>query len=198
RRWWTGAPDILARTTVVCGCGGGAAVAGSLPPLIAHAARLVLDADALNAIADDATLQRLLAARAARALPTVITPHPLEAAHLLGAHAAAVQADRLGAARALVERFGVVAVLKGSGTIVAAPAALPSVNPTGNALLAAAGTGDVLAGWIGGVWAAGAGDARSAAIGAVWQHGHAADLAQARGRHGALAAGELVDWLRAL
>ena len=82
-------------------------------------------------------------------------------------------------------------VLKGSGSVIAAPEALPAINPTGNALLATAGTGDVLAGWTGGLWAAG-GHARSAALAAVWQHGHAADLAATAGRRTPLLAGDLV------
>lgn len=192
RHWWTAPPAVLAETTVVCGCGGGDAVRQALPPLLSHAARLVLDADALNAVAADSALQALLAARAARGRPTVLTPHPLEAARLLASTTAAVQGDRLAAASALAARFGAVVVLKGSGTVVAAPDALPSVNPTGNALLASAGTGDVLAGWIGGLWAQGT-DARQAAIAAVWQHGHAADRAASAGRRHALRAADLVE-----
>jgi hydroxyethylthiazole kinase-like uncharacterized protein yjeF len=187
---WLHAPDALARLTVVCGCGGGDAVRTALPPLLSHAARLLLDADALNAIAADSALQSLLQARRGRALETIVTPHPLEAARLLGCDTAAVQADRIAAAQALAQRFACVVVLKGSGSIVAAPAALPAINPTGNALLATAGTGDVLAGWTGGLWAAGGG-ARRAALAAVWQHGHAADLAAAAGRSTPLLAGDL-------
>ena len=66
---------------------------------------------------------------------------------------AEVQADRLRSARALAERFGCVVLLKGSGSVIAAPGRVPHINPTGNAALATAGTGDVLAGWIGGLWA---------------------------------------------
>jgi hydroxyethylthiazole kinase-like uncharacterized protein yjeF len=196
RRWWTQPPAVLGAATVVCGCGGGERVREVLPPLLAHAARLVLDADALNAIALDAPLQSQLAARGARGRPTVLTPHPLEAARLLGCSAAEVQADRIAAAARLASRFDAVVVLKGSGSVIAAPAALPSINPTGNALLASAGTGDVLAGWIGGLWAQGP-DARGAAIQSVWTHGRAADLALAAGERHALRAADLVDAMRA-
>jgi hydroxyethylthiazole kinase-like uncharacterized protein yjeF len=134
----------------------------------------VLDADALNTIATAPPLHALLAARAGRGQPTVLTPHPLEAARLLGTDAANVQAARLRAACALAERFQCVAVLKGSGTVVAAPGAAPSINPTGNARLATAGTGDVLAGLIGARLAAGH-TALQAACAAVYQHGQAAD-----------------------
>ncbi|GAO27349.1 carbohydrate kinase [Alicycliphilus sp. B1] len=136
---------------VVCGCGGGAAVAAVLPQVLREARRLVLDADALNAIAADPQLQRqLLRERALRPeSATVLTPHPLEAARLLACDTAAVQADRLAAARALADRFGCTALLKGSGSVVATPGQPPRINPTGNALLATGGTGDVLAGLAG-------------------------------------------------
>ena len=76
-------PAALDDATVVCGCGGGAAVREVLPTVLHHARRLVLDADGLNTIAGDAGLARALRARAARNLATVLTPHPLEAARLL-------------------------------------------------------------------------------------------------------------------
>ncbi|MBB1599187.1 NAD(P)H-hydrate dehydratase [Variovorax sp. UMC13] len=160
---------------VVCGCGGGTAVREWLPRVMASAAALVLDADALNAVAADGDLQQQLAARAMRGQATVITPHPLEAARLLGCTAHAIQADRLAAARALATRFRVVAVLKGSGTVIASPGDEPAVvNLTGNARLATAGTGDVLAGMIGAALAARQ-PAFEAAHQAVWRHGHIAD-----------------------
>jgi hydroxyethylthiazole kinase-like uncharacterized protein yjeF len=142
------------RATVVAGCGGGSEVAQTLPALLATACRLVLDADALNAIARDDALREQLRHRAARGLPTVLTPHPLEAARLIGATAADVQADRVAAARRLAADTGAVVVLKGSGTVIAAPAGDATINPSGDARLATAGTGDVLAGWLGGLWAA--------------------------------------------
>jgi len=164
----------LGQLTVVCGCGGGEAVGRVLPAVLAQAARLVLDADALNAVAADPALRAQVAARGRQGLPTVLTPHPLEAARLLGGTTAAVQADRLGAAQRLAEQFGCVAVLKGSGTVIAAPGQAPAINPTGNARLATAGTGDVLAGLVGARLAAGA-DALRAACDAVYAHGLAAD-----------------------
>ena len=86
----------------------------------------------------------------------MLTPHPLEAARLLGCDAKAVQADRLGAARQLAADMGAVIVLKGSGSVVAAPQQTPRINASGNAALATAGTGDVLAGWLAGAWSAAA------------------------------------------
>ena len=183
------------KATVVAGCGGGDAVAAELPGCLAHAARLVLDADALNAIARDTGLRPLLRARHARASAAILTPHPLEAARLLGTTAAEVQADRLGAARKLAADTGAVVILMGSGTLVAAPDGRIAVNPTGDARLATAGTGDVLAGWIGGLWsaqpaAASAVDqAFEVARAAAWIHGRACDFSA--GDRLPLVAGEL-------
>ena len=215
---WRPEPAWLQGATVVCGCGGGEAVRAALPLWLAHAGRLVLDADALNAIAAEPALQTALRARGARDGVSVLTPHPLEAARLLDVAVVAVQADRIAAARALGERFLSVVVLKGSGTVVAAPArpGLPgeiAINPSGNAMLASAGTGDVLAGWLGGLWSRHAGSraagdnespnstaqalAFAAATAAVWLHGHAADRAAARGG-GALPlrAADLIEAMR--
>jgi len=139
----------LAAGTLVCGCGGGEAVLEWLPRVLRSAPRLVLDADALNHIAADTGLQQLLAARALRQWATVLTPHPLEAARLLGVDTATVQADRLAAAHQLAARHACVVALKGSGTVIAAPGCIAAVNPTGNGRLATAGTGDVLAGMTG-------------------------------------------------
>lgn len=183
-RAWTDHPSLLRASTVVCGCGGGAAVRQALPAVLALAPRLVLDADGLNAIAGDETLHHALRQRGRRGAATVLTPHPLEAGRLLGCSAAQVQADRFGAAQVLADMFGAVVVLKGSGTLVAAPSSRPWVNLSGNAALASPGTGDVLAGWLGGEIAASAPapaspDAlqrRCAAV--VARHGAAAD------RHG--------------
>jgi ADP-dependent NAD(P)H-hydrate dehydratase / NAD(P)H-hydrate epimerase len=143
---------------VAIGCGGGDAVAAVLAPALRRARSLVVDADALNAIAADSALQRSLQARHARGHPTVLTPHPLEAARLMGSDAPSIQAHRLRAAQALAERFQCIVVLKGSGSVVTAPGTLPWINATGSGALATAGTGDVLAGWIAGRWA-GAGPA---------------------------------------
>jgi ADP-dependent NAD(P)H-hydrate dehydratase / NAD(P)H-hydrate epimerase len=172
--------DIALRdTTVVCGCGGGDTVRSVLPRVLSSAQRLVLDADALNAIAADTNLQRLLVARAARGAEgaaTVITPHPLEAARQLGCSAAQVQADRLQAAQQLADKFACTVVLKGAGSIIATPGLLTCINPTGNAKLAAAGTGDVLAGMVGAALAIGLLNSHAAACTAVYHHGLAANL----------------------
>ncbi|HEX8611166.1 MAG TPA: NAD(P)H-hydrate dehydratase [Telluria sp.] len=158
-------------------------------------AALVLDADALNLIAASPDLQGRLAQREGAA---IVTPHPLEAARLLGVTSAVVQGDRLAAARELASRLNAVVVLKGSGTVIADPSGAVVINPTGNAGLATAGSGDVLAGICGSLLAQGW-QAREAAIGAVWVHGAAADrlVAQGSGPIG-LTAGELPVAARAV
>ncbi len=196
RAWWQSSPEVLAATTVACGCGGGDAVRLALPVLLSQVRRLVLDADALNAIAIDTALHPLLRGRSGRGGQTLLTPHPLEAARLLGCSAAEVQRDRVGAAQALAARFGCAVLLKGSGSVIATPGEAPSINPTGNAALATAGTGDVLAGWAAGLWAQCAHRAAAdIAADAAWAHGRAADLwsGQAAGRP--LRAADLVEAL---
>jgi hydroxyethylthiazole kinase-like uncharacterized protein yjeF len=122
--------------------------------------------------AADAGLRATLIARAAA---TVMTPHPLEAARLLGCSAADVQSDRLASARRLAAEFNAMVVLKGAGSVMARPDGMAVINVTGNPALATAGTGDVLAGLCGALlaqhwppW--------EALLGAVWLHGAAADL----------------------
>ena len=164
----------MQRQVLVCGCGGGPAVREHLPAVLSVATQAVLDADALNAIALDSQLQTQLRARHERGYATVLTPHPLEAARLLQCSAQAVQADRLRAAQTLADSFACVVVLKGSGSVIAAPGQTPRINHSGNALLATAGTGDVLAGMVGAALAMGE-TALDAASRAVFRHGAVAD-----------------------
>jgi hydroxyethylthiazole kinase-like uncharacterized protein yjeF len=142
----------LEQATVVCGCGGGTEVDRWLPQVLARSARLVLDADALNAVARQPGLRQALQSRASRGQTSVLTPHPLEAARLLGCAVHEIQSDRLKAAAGLSSQFASTAVLKGSGTVIASPNRLPAINITGNGALATGGTGDVLAGWLAGRW----------------------------------------------
>ena len=195
--WCQRDASVLKRSTVVCGCGGGEAVRRALPRLLSLVPRLVLDADGLNAVAADVSLLALLRQRRERQQATVLTPHPLEAARLLSCSAAEVQADRLHAARRLVDMTDCVVVLKGSGSVIAAPGEVPRINATGNGSLASAGTGDVLAGWLGGLWAQagttgdGFADAFRVAARAVAEHGAAAEPECP----GALRAGDLIEIL---
>lgn len=122
----------------------------------------------------------------------VMTPHPLEAARLLGVPVSVVQADRLGSALQLAHVFDSVVVLKGAGTVVAAPDGRYAINTSGHPVLATAGTGDVLAGTIGALLASllraecpPAEAAWQAACAGVWLHGHAGErLAVQRGPRG--------------
>ena len=158
----------------------------------------LLDADALNLIANDPALAAKVAARGAKGDPCVLTPHPLEAARLLGCDVPAVQRDRLAAARALSARFASVIVLKGTGTVVGAPDGRLAVNPTGNAALATGGTGDVLGGIIGALLAQRL-PPYEAALAGVYLHGFAADTLTAQGDGPAgLTAGELAPTVRKL
>lgn len=194
--------DPLPDGTWVCGCGGGTAVAPHLDKVLTQAPRLVLDADALNAVANSPALQTALRQRGLREQPTAITPHPLEAARLLDSSTPQVQADRVAAAVQLAAQFHCICVLKGSGTVLASPSGLVLINASGNGRLATAGTGDVLAGMVGAALAVNAANgpppnqgpspagpssesARSlrgldggvlhCVASAVWLHGHAAD-----------------------
>jgi hydroxyethylthiazole kinase-like uncharacterized protein yjeF len=166
----------LEKLHVVCGCGGGTAVQEVLPEVLQRSSCLVLDADGLNAVAQGSALQEALRQRAAHSATqaTVITPHPLEAARLLGCNTQQVQNDRLKAAQELAERFQCSVVLKGSGTVIAAPGHTPRINITGNGRLAIGGTGDVLAGLVGARMAQGQ-NPFEAASAAVAQHCQVAD-----------------------
>lgn len=162
----------------------------SLADALAVPHALLLDADALNLLARDATL---LAATRARAWPTILTPHPGEAARLLGRASVDVQADRPGAAEALVALSGAIVVLKGAGTLIAAPRTPSVINSTGNPGMAAPGMGDALCGIVAALIAQGMA-ALDAAIAGVHLHGAAGDAAVARG-HGprGLTASRLIE-----
>lgn len=139
---------------------------------------LVLDADALNLIASSKTLQTRLPKRNA---PSVLTPHPAEAARLLACTTAEVQTDRVKAAIELAQRYRAIAVLKGNGSIIASPDGTWLINTSGNPGMASAGMGDVLTGMIAALLAQGAG-ARAATAAAVWLHGAAGDALVREGK----------------
>lgn len=156
---------------------------------------LVLDADALNAIAGDASLRTRVRARRA---PTLATPHPAEAARLLGATSADVNADRLGSARALTDALRAHVVLKGAGSIIVDPLGAFAINAAGGPALATGGTGDVLAGMLGALLAQGI-SADCALRLAVCLHGAAADRwVEQHGGPVGLAASDLADAARDL
>lgn len=155
----------------------------------------VLDADALNLVAANADLR---AACARRGADTVVTPHPAEAARLLERGVPDVQADRLEAARRLARALGAAVVLKGNGSVLVARDGRWWVNPTGNPGLASAGTGDVLAGFLGALLAQRYPADAAVVLGACL-HGAAADALVAGGAGPVgMTAGELPDAARRL
>ncbi len=131
---------------------------------------LVMDADALN----------LLAQHPQALHEAILTPHPGEAGRLLGVHADKVQRDRYGAAHAMAERYESVVVLKGAGTVVAAPGQIPAVIDTGNPGMASGGMGDVLTGVIAALRGQGF-TAFDAAVCGALLHGAAGDAAAREG-----------------
>ncbi|MEG0185447.1 MAG: NAD(P)H-hydrate dehydratase [Stenotrophomonas sp.] len=136
---------------------------------------LVIDADALNLLARDA-----------RALPdAILTPHPGEAARLLETTTAAIQLDRHASAQALAERYHAVVVLKGAGSIIAAPGRTPRLIAAGNPGMAVGGMGDLLTGIIASLRAQGL-PAFDAAAGGALLHALAGDIAAADGARGLL------------
>src|SRR5690606_26449306 len=137
-----------------------------------------------------------LAPVAAARVPVVLTPHPGEAARLLGCSNAEIQADRLAAARTLAERSGAVVVLKGARTVVCWDG-LATINPTGHPALATAGSGDVLAGVIAALSAQGLAAPDAARLG-VYSHGLAGErAAESLGARGVTAA-DLSDYMPAV
>jgi NAD(P)H-hydrate epimerase len=150
---------------------------------------LVIDADGLNAFADDPDR---LAGREGR--DVIITPHPGEMARLVGMSADEVQASRLEIARNFAVAHRVYVILKGHRTLVATPDAKVFINPTGNAGMASGGTGDVLTGMVA-AWLAQLLDAEAACKLAVYLHGMAGDLAEADEGEAAMTATDVAGHL---
>lgn len=148
----------------------------------------VLDADALNLLAGEADWWRHLRG------PAVLTPHLGEMARLCGVSPETVRANRLDLAREKARQWGVVLVLKDAVTLVAPPEGAIYINPTGNSGLATGGTGDVLAGVIGGLLAQGLSPEKAATLG-VYLHGAAGDLAAAEFGAAGMIAGDLLEKL---
>jgi NAD(P)H-hydrate epimerase len=173
------------------GLGTAAATTETVRELVKRAdVPVVLDADGLNAFAG--RIDEL----AARENGLVLTPHPGELGRLLGTSSAAVQADRLAAAREAAARSHAVVLLKGHQSLVAEPEGEVAVNPTGNPGLATGGTGDVLTGIVGALLAQGFEPAAAAQLG-VFVHGAAGDLAARELGQRSLAAGDVAERLPA-
>jgi NAD(P)H-hydrate epimerase len=181
---------LLARATVLAvgpGLGQGAWGHALWLTALDSGKPLVLDADGLN-----------LLAREPRCFttPAVLTPHPGEAARLLGKSTAEVQLDRFASARELAQRYGAIVVLKGSGSLIAHPDGRLDVCTWGNPGMASGGMGDLLTGVVGALLAQGCSSWDAARIG-VGLHARAGDVAARNGERGLLAS-DLLDPLRAL
>ncbi|MFW2404205.1 MAG: NAD(P)H-hydrate dehydratase [Gammaproteobacteria bacterium] len=181
--------ELLARATVVAlgpGLGRDDWAWEMFQRAIGASPQKVVDADALNVLAEE-SLQRD---------DWVLTPHPGEAARLLGTESAAIQGDRLAAVREITRRYGGVAVLKGHGTLIGARDTLPVLVRRGNPGMASAGMGDVLTGIVAGLLAQFPADPLAAASAAAHAHGLAGDLAAAAGGERGLIAGDVLAHLR--
>lgn len=182
---------------LACGPGLGISLEASelLETAIAFDQPLVIDADALNLVASEGNLQVALASRK---MPAILTPHPTEASRLIECGTPEIQADRLGAAREISERYRCHVALKGCGTLVYLADGRWFINTTGNPGMATAGMGDVLTGLILALLTQGWSN-ELALLAGVHLHGAAADrlVASGIGPIG-LTAGEVIDAARAL
>lgn len=201
-----GCPELMIRSldslpavqaaVVGCGLGTSEPARHALQQALEQDTPILLDADALNLVAADEWLKQALIGRRA---PSVLTPHPAEAARLSGVPVTHVNSDRIAAAIGLAQRFCSTIVLKGAGSVVVdRPADVQRywINPTGGPALSSAGTGDVLSGMIGALIAQGF-EPLTSSLAAVWLHGsaaqaHGADIGLLASEVAALAVRELI------
>lgn len=183
-------PEIMKRSDLIAigpGLGQGAWARAVFESFLESSRPAVLDADALNLLAASAPPSRLR--------DWVLTPHPGEAARLLGVSTEQVQHDRLAALAALVERYRCIVVLKGAGTLIGGPGRTPAICDRGNPGMASAGMGDVLTGAIAGIYAQCRDSWMAARVG-VQVHAIAGDIAARAGKRGLLAS-DVIRELRA-
>jgi ADP-dependent NAD(P)H-hydrate dehydratase / NAD(P)H-hydrate epimerase len=191
-------------TSIAIGMGLGTdkAAAHLLTAALARALPTVIDADALSLISPNPSIHAAFGAKTAgeprQCLSFVLTPHPGEAARLLGVSTEEIQSDRVKAAIAIAKKFETVTVLKGAGTIIAVPDGRYWINTTGNPGMASGGMGDALSGMIAAFLAQGMPALDAAKLG-VYLHGAAADecLAHGMAPHG-LTASEVIFEARTL
>ena len=189
-------------SAVAIGMGMGEAGVASLLALLSLNKPMVIDADALNAITANPSIRAAFKAKTAGkdrpSLPFIFTPHPGEAAVLLGRSSQEVQSSRVDAAIDIAQQFNCVVILKGAGSIVAQPNGEYVINTTGNPGLASGGTGDALAGMLAALLAIGLSTWDAARLG-VFLHGAAGDAAlhHGMGPHG-LTASEIIFEARTL
>jgi ADP-dependent NAD(P)H-hydrate dehydratase / NAD(P)H-hydrate epimerase len=182
-------PDVIA---IGCGLGNSKAAYKLLYEALIFKSPLVLDADALNLLSRYPDLQDDLRAREH---PSVLTPHPGEAAHLLACSTAEIQADRVAAVQRLAQQFACSVVLKGAGSLCANRDGKIFVNKTGNPGMSSAGMGDVLTGMIAAFIAQGL-SADNAMLLAVHLHGAAGDALAEQGVAVGMTASDVTEWAR--
>jgi ADP-dependent NAD(P)H-hydrate dehydratase / NAD(P)H-hydrate epimerase len=184
-------PDV---DVFAIGCGLGTSIAAQklLYEVLKRNAALVLDADALNLLARHADLQDDLRNRKQ---PSVLTPHPGEAARLLACSIQEIQADRIAALRDLAQKFACSVVLKGADSLCATRGGKLFVNKTGNPGMSSAGMGDVLTGMIAAFIAQGM-TADDAMLLAVHLHGAAGDKLAEQGITIGMTASDVTEWAR--
>lgn len=189
-----GALHLVQPSVIAIGCGMGDSITAQklLQDALGSKTPLVLDADALNLIARHSVLQDDLRTRQAA---SVITPHPGEAARLLGVDSTQIQAKRIDAARQLAERFKCSVVLKGAGSLCVTRDGKTWLNKTGNPGMSGPGMGDVLSGMLAAFIAQGL-DADQAMLLAVHLHGAAADALAEKGVAVGMTATEVTEWAR--
>ena len=179
-------------TAVSVGCGMGnnentTAIVEAL--LKAGNCPIILDADGINCISDNINVLK------DNDRPVILTPHPGEFARLLGMSVSEVQANRIDLARSFAKDNGVVLLLKGMNTVIAAPDGRISLNPTGNNALSKAGCGDVLTGIVAGLAAQGA-DPYDAAVLGAYIHGKCAEELVKKQNPASVLASEILDSLK--
>jgi NAD(P)H-hydrate epimerase len=176
-------------TSIMVGCGMGRTATTReqvLHLLETSTVPLVLDADAVTVLADH--IDAVVSAKC----PVILTPHPGEFATLFGLKTDEVQDDRLGMAKLAANKLGATIVLKGAGSIVAAPEGTCAINLSGNPGMASGGSGDVLAGIIAGLAGQGI-DPYQAACAGVWLHGRTGDLAASEKSQASMIAPDLIE-----
>lgn len=200
-------PELMFRTSDQCdfshanlvlgpGLGNSSKARELLKQALQQAPTLLLDADALNLLANDLELGQYCCERSNLGWRTLLTPHPLEAARLLHCSVTEIQSDRCKAAQLLARKFRATVILKGAGSIIADEETL-LINPSGNPALATAGTGDVLAGVCGTLLAQGLSSFNAASLGA-FIHGLGAERCVEKGLGPiGLSASELIPEIRA-
>lgn len=191
----TNIPSLLLEakksTAVLLGCG--LSVCDDTKALVKSfvencTAPMVLDADALNCIAENPEILKK------RKSDIIITPHPGEMGRLCGIPAKEVNADRVDVALSFAKKYGVITVLKGSGTIIASPNGQALLNTTGNSGMATGGSGDVLAGMTAGLLAQGK-SAFDCAAAAVYLHGMAGDFAAEKLGKISMLPSDIIDYI---